>query len=258
MASDYVIIRFHHLLRLVLVHGRYSHIRTSLVALTSFYKNWLFPLPILWFGFSSGASGYAFYDSIFLSFFTLFSSAPPFVLGLFEKDLAPQSLLDYPQTYQVYRSTSALTGMKLLQWVSLGLWQALVLYYVAHFLDELVREDGAWKVGGLDVFGNLVVTGMVLVQNIQLSVQYHLTVATLIGSLLGVIGFFALFAVCSYATLGFDLYGVFACMFSTPSSWLYLLLSVVLCFLPSFTWKGTTLLLHPSNEQHVQAFFKQR
>lgn len=41
-AADYVVVQFMCLQRLVLLHGRYSYYRTSLVAQYSFYKSFLF------------------------------------------------------------------------------------------------------------------------------------------------------------------------------------------------------------------------
>lgn len=256
MASDYVITRFHHLLRLILVHGRYSHLRTSLVVLTSFYKNWLFPLPILWFGFSSGASGNSLYDAVFLSFFTLFSSAPPFILGLFEQDLVADALLAYPETYHAYRATSNLSKMKLAKWIGIGLWQSLVLYFCVYFSNDMVRMDDRWHSAGLAVFGNLVVSACVLVQNIQLSISYYITICTVIAALIGIVGFFALYAVTSYSVVSSELFGVFEATFETPSTWLYLLLAIVLCFLPTAIWKATTLLFCPTVQQRLQAALK--
>jgi phospholipid-translocating ATPase len=57
MASDYSISQFRFLSRLLLVHGRWSYIRTSGLILSYFYKNvvWLFIL--FWYQFDSAFTG---------------------------------------------------------------------------------------------------------------------------------------------------------------------------------------------------------
>merc|ERR1719491_1747334 len=51
LASDFVVHRFRHLLRLLLVHGRYAFLRTSLVSLLSLYKNMALMLTIVLYAF---------------------------------------------------------------------------------------------------------------------------------------------------------------------------------------------------------------
>ena len=56
MASDYAIGQFKYLVRLVLLHGRWSYIRTSEMILCFFYKNIIYVLPLFWFQFYCGFS----------------------------------------------------------------------------------------------------------------------------------------------------------------------------------------------------------
>ena len=49
LAADFVVHRFRHLTRLLLVHGRYAFLRTSLVSLLSLYKNMALMLTICCF-----------------------------------------------------------------------------------------------------------------------------------------------------------------------------------------------------------------
>ena len=48
-ASDYALSRFRFLVRLLLVHGRYSYQRTALITLYSFYKSFFIALMALWY-----------------------------------------------------------------------------------------------------------------------------------------------------------------------------------------------------------------
>ena len=54
MASDYAIAQFRYLTRLLLIHGRWSYLRTAELALNYFYKNLVFLFASFWFQFDSG------------------------------------------------------------------------------------------------------------------------------------------------------------------------------------------------------------
>lgn len=66
MSSDFVIKRFHHLRRLICVHGRWNYWRTAQVVMMSFYKNLAFPLPLFWYCFWSMANGTTSFDSLLM------------------------------------------------------------------------------------------------------------------------------------------------------------------------------------------------
>lgn len=86
-ASDYAIREFQHLVRLLVVHGRYSLLRIAGLILYSLYKNMVFTLCQLWFCFSSGFTGQTFYDSYIIALYNvMFTSLPPLFYGLLEKD----------------------------------------------------------------------------------------------------------------------------------------------------------------------------
>jgi magnesium-transporting ATPase (P-type) len=57
LSADYVLHRFVHLLPLLFLHGRYNYYRTAKVVFFSFYKNMVFPVPIILFSFYSYNSG---------------------------------------------------------------------------------------------------------------------------------------------------------------------------------------------------------
>jgi phospholipid-transporting ATPase len=88
-ASDYAIVQFCHLKKLLCVHGRYSYLRVTGIIQYSFYKNLSFTLSMLYFSFYNGFSGQTLYDSWVITLYNIvFTSIPPFFFGLFEKDLS--------------------------------------------------------------------------------------------------------------------------------------------------------------------------
>merc|ERR1740117_873236 len=81
MSADYVAIRFKHLQRLLLVHGRWSLLRCSGTIFMNLYKCYAYPLTIYYFAFSSGADGTVMMDEMWYSFFSLlFVALPPFCI----------------------------------------------------------------------------------------------------------------------------------------------------------------------------------
>jgi phospholipid-translocating ATPase len=54
MASDYAIAKFQFLTRLLLVHGRWSYMRTAKLVLNYFYKNMVWIFVLFWYQFDSG------------------------------------------------------------------------------------------------------------------------------------------------------------------------------------------------------------
>ena len=63
-ASDYSIAQFRFLERLLLVHGRWSYLRVTMVITYSFYKNMTFVLAQYWWGFQTASSGQKFYTEV--------------------------------------------------------------------------------------------------------------------------------------------------------------------------------------------------
>ncbi len=84
-SGDYALGQFQFLWRLLMVHGRWSYLRNADLILYFFYKNLVFTLPQLFFGFINLYSGASIYDSWYISFYNLFfTSLPLMVKALFD------------------------------------------------------------------------------------------------------------------------------------------------------------------------------
>jgi len=79
-AADYSISRFRMLPRLLLVHGRYSYLRTSFIAQYCFYKSLQICLVQLFFAFVSEFSGASYFDSYSLVTYNLIYTSVPTLL----------------------------------------------------------------------------------------------------------------------------------------------------------------------------------
>ncbi|KAM9237636.1 phospholipid-transporting ATPase VD isoform 3-T3 [Dugong dugon] len=100
MASDFAISQFRHLSKLLLVHGHWCYTRLSNMILYFFYKNVAYVNLLFWYQFFCGFSGTSMTDYWVLIFFNLlFTSAPPVIYGVLEKDVSAETLMQLPELY---------------------------------------------------------------------------------------------------------------------------------------------------------------
>lgn len=122
-ASDYAIHQFRYLRRLLCIHGRYSYLRVAGIIQYSFYKNMCFTLGLLWFSFINGFTGQTLYDAWVITLYNIvFTSVPPFLFGLFERDLnediITQVSLHFPCIHGIYLSCSTQKCTGVCKWAS--------------------------------------------------------------------------------------------------------------------------------------------
>ena len=132
-ASDYAIRQFRDLLRLVLIHGRYSMARNSLLIKFSFYKNVACFIVQFWFAIFCRFSGQTLYEDWMITFFNaLFTGLPPIFLGLFEKDVSEAVIIQHPEI-NLGMSTGYMFRIRdLFAWLGLGVIHSLLFFFVAY------------------------------------------------------------------------------------------------------------------------------
>jgi phospholipid-translocating P-type ATPase (flippase) len=162
-SSDYAIAQFRFLKKLILVHGRYSSRRISFVINYIFYKNIFAVIPAFFFGFFNAMSGRLLFNVWMQQTFNLVTFIPICVYGIFDRDVEPETAMQYPQLYQetskgIFFSTS-ISGW----WLLLSLIHASISYYVCYYsytnsVDQII-------------FGSCVQFIVVIMCNIQLLVH---------------------------------------------------------------------------------------
>ncbi|XP_073676362.1 phospholipid-transporting ATPase VB [Garra rufa] len=101
MASDFAITRFKHLQRLLLVHGHWCYSRLANMVIYFFYKNVAYVNLLFWYQFFCGFSATAMIDYWLMIFFNLlFTSAPPIMFGIVDKEVSDSMLLSLPELYK--------------------------------------------------------------------------------------------------------------------------------------------------------------
>ena len=143
-AADYAIGEFKLLQRLVCVIGRHSHLRLAELINYSFYKNIAFIIVVFWFGFYSGWSGKSIYqDTLMACFNIIFTSLPPIMVGLFERDVDDTVINKHPGLYREVRGGIYFNLRNTSKWVITGLVHSLLAYFLSAGAFGLFDESMA-------------------------------------------------------------------------------------------------------------------
>ncbi|XP_014642601.1 PREDICTED: probable phospholipid-transporting ATPase VD isoform X2 [Ceratotherium simum simum] len=133
MASDFAVSQFKHLSKLLLVHGHWCYTRLSNMILYFFYKNVAYVNLLFWYQFFCGFSGTSMTDYWVLIFFNLlFTSAPPVIYGILEKDVSAETLMQLPELYKSGQKSEAY--LPLTFWITVldAFYQSLVCFFVPY------------------------------------------------------------------------------------------------------------------------------
>jgi len=153
-ASDYSTPRFRFLKRLLLVHGRYSYKRTSIISLYSFYRSFLACTMQIIHNAFSGYSGASVIPSLYFSLWTILTLPFTFSFAL-DKDVTDRSCETFPALYREGQKGDALNLKAVFKWTCWGVTQGTGIYFLCLF------SFGAFYVHPLDGGAlSLVATGM--------------------------------------------------------------------------------------------------
>ncbi|XP_040200658.1 phospholipid-transporting ATPase VB [Rana temporaria] len=133
MSSDYAISRFMHLKKLLLVHGHWCYTRLAKMVIYFFYKNVAYVNLLFWFQFFCGFSGATMIDYWQLIFFNLFfTSVPPLVFGVMDKDVSAETLMSLPELYKSGQRSESYKMSTF--WIAIldAFYQSIVCFFVPY------------------------------------------------------------------------------------------------------------------------------
>ncbi|KAK2048576.1 phospholipid-translocating P-type ATPase [Colletotrichum somersetense] len=188
--SDYAIAQFRFLQRLLFVHGRWNYLRTGKYILATFWKEIVFFLPQAYFQRYTGYTGTSLYENWSLTVFnTFFTSLAVILLGGLEKDLQPETLLQFPELYTYGHKNRAFNVKLYIGWTSLGLIESLIVFWVTWAVYNSLPFD---QDTSLYAMGSVPFTVCVVFINTKLMVleMENKNVVILIGFLISVGGWF--------------------------------------------------------------------
>lgn len=144
MSSDFAISRFRHLQKLLLVHGHWCYTRLARMVVYYFYKNVCYVNLLFWYQFLCGFSGSTMIDYWQMIFFNLFfTSLPPLVFGILDKDISAETLLTLPELYKSGQNSECYNLLTF--WVSMvdAFYQSLICFFIPYL---------TYKDSDIDVF----------------------------------------------------------------------------------------------------------
>lgn len=128
--ADYSIAQFRFLQRLLLVHGRWNYVRTAKFILCTFWKEMFFYLPTAQYQRYNGYTGTSLYEATSLTVFnTLFTSLCTICMGIWEQDLAVETLLAIPELYVYGQRNVGLSAWKYIRWMLLAAIEGVAAWY---------------------------------------------------------------------------------------------------------------------------------
>lgn len=112
--ADISIGKFRFLAKLLLVHGGWGYQRLGKTILYFLYKNWILYMCQLWYSPMSMFSGQTLFETWIMVFYNfMFTALPPVIMGLHEKHLSKEMLLQFPELYKLGSTDTAYNFKKL-------------------------------------------------------------------------------------------------------------------------------------------------
>uniref|UniRef100_A0A3Q3BJE8 Phospholipid-transporting ATPase n=1 Tax=Haplochromis burtoni TaxID=8153 RepID=A0A3Q3BJE8_HAPBU len=233
MASDFAISRFKHLKKLLLVHGHWCYTRLANMIIYFFYKNVAYVNLLFWYQFFCGFSATAMIDYWLMIFFNLFfTSVPPIMFGLMDKDISAEMLLGVPELYKTgqgegdYRFTTF--------WVSIldAFYQSLVCFFVPYFVYQDSDID-------MFTFGTPMNTSALFIILMHLSIEIKSWTVVHWIIMLGSVALYfivtlAYSAVCVTCNPPSNPYWILQSQMEDPMFYLICILSTVVALLPRY------------------------
>ncbi|XP_055290605.1 phospholipid-transporting ATPase VD isoform X2 [Moschus berezovskii] len=245
MASDFAVSQFRHLSKLLLVHGHWCYTRLSNMILYFFYKNVAYVNLLFWYQFFCGFSGTSMTDYWVLIFFNLlFTSAPPVIYGVLEKDVSAETLMQLPELYRSGQRSEAY--LPLTFWITLldAFYQSLVCFFVPYYTYQGSDID-------IFTFGNPLNTAALFVILLHLVIEsksltwIHMLV--IVGSILSYFLFALAFgAMCVTCNPPSNPYWIMQEHMADPVFYLVCVLTTCVALLPRFIYRVLQGSLFPS------------
>ncbi|XP_059110179.1 phospholipid-transporting ATPase FetA isoform X1 [Peromyscus eremicus] len=259
LSSDFSFAQFHHLQRLLMVHGRWSYNRMCKFLSYFFYKNFAFTLVHFWYAFFNGFSAQTVYDTWFITCYNLvYTSLPVLGLSLFEKDVNETWSLCYPELYEPGQHNLYFNKKEFMKCLMHGIYSSFVLFFVPMgtiFNSE--RSDGK-DISDFQSFSLIVQTTLIWVMTMQIALRTNTWTTISHAFTWGSLGlyFCVLFflysdGLCLMFPSTFQFLGVARNNLNQPQLWLCLILSTVLCMIPVIGYSFLKPILCPVNVDKV-------
>uniref|UniRef100_A0A8D3D1U9 Phospholipid-transporting ATPase n=1 Tax=Scophthalmus maximus TaxID=52904 RepID=A0A8D3D1U9_SCOMX len=244
MSSDFAVSRFKHLSKLLLVHGHWCYSRLANMILYFIYKN-MFVNLLFWYQFFCGFSGSVMTNAWVLILFNLiFTSVPPLIYGVLDRDTPAETLMGLPELYQAAQASKVYIPHMF--WVTVldAFYQSLVCFFIPYL--ALAGSD----VGVLSFGSPINASALLIILLHQVLESHTLTwihVVVLLLSGGSYFGFVLLFSVsCVTCSPPTNPVGVETLQMSQPLFYIICAVTTVTALLPRMLFRALHNTLHRS------------
>lgn len=263
-SADYTITQFKFLARLLLVHGSWSMSRLRQMILYSFYKNIALYVVEFWFAIVSGWSGQTIFERWTIGLYNvIFTAAPPFAMGVFDRRCSADLMLKYPQLYKTHIENQKYTIRSFWTWIATAFWHSLFLFWFTYLI---IHHDNLWPSGKADggylVFGNILYTYVVVTVCLKAGLEMNSwTILTHLAIWGSIISWFVFLIIYSrfWPTLPIapDMVAIDQLVFSTWLFWLGLILVPFTALMTDIVYKVYKKTCHRTLADEISELDKQ-
>ncbi|KAI9281989.1 hypothetical protein BY458DRAFT_429509 [Sporodiniella umbellata] len=253
MASDYAIAQFRYLRRLLLVHGRWSYLRTAEMVMGFFFKNIVWTFVLFWYQIFCQFNGSMMFDYALVTLYNLiFTSLPIIFLGIWDQDLDAKTSLKYPQLYRMGLRNDKFKVWRFWLTILDSIFQSSVCFFFPYML--LVGgaiDPSGHDANGLYEIGTIISSIAVCTANLFVVISlYSYTWVQILVSSLSILVYYAFVGV--YAQFNAFIFAGHVRLFGNGFYWLVLILTIVACFIPRVTAKHVMQQYYPYDNDIIR------
>ncbi|KAM8994254.1 phospholipid-transporting ATPase VB [Ara ararauna] len=233
MASDFAITRFKHLKKLLLVHGHWCYARLAKMVIYFFYKNVSYVNLLFWYQFFCGFSGSTMIDYWQMIFFNLFfTSMPPLLFGVLDRDVSAETLLGLPELYKNGQNSEIYNLSTFIITMLDAFYQSLICFFVP-YLTYVDSDIDVFSFG--NTMNTISLLTILLHQALEMKTWTLFHLATMIGSVVFYLVFSLIYnASCVVCNPPTNPYWIMEKQLSDPTFYLLCLITPVIALLPRF------------------------
>ncbi|KAF7726201.1 hypothetical protein EC973_008999 [Apophysomyces ossiformis] len=253
MASDYAIAQFRYLSKLLLVHGRWSYLRTSEMILTFFYKNIMWTLVLFWYQLFCGFSGTMMFDYSYITLYNLvFTSLPCIFAGVLDQDLKAEYSFKYPQLYLMGIRNDKFHSSRFYLTVLDAIYQSAICFGVPYMVfvggkmsSQGYDTEGVYELGTF-IAGIAVVVANALVGFTIFSWTWVMVLVIVLSSATFFIWTGIYSQIMTFTFYGEDI------LFREAAFWLCLVVTFVVCMIPRYATKYLLHMFYPFDNDIIR------
>ncbi|KAI8146474.1 hypothetical protein BJV82DRAFT_509807 [Fennellomyces sp. T-0311] len=236
MASDYAIAQFRFLRKLLLVHGRWSYLRTAEMVMGFFYKNIIWTFVLFWYQIFCQWTGSMIFDYSLVTLYNLiFTSLPIIFMGIWDQDLPAKTSLLYPELYRMGLRNDKFKMWRFWATTADSIFQSAVCFFFPYMLIVAGNPDKAGFISnGVYEIGTIMSSIAVIVANLFVGLALYSYTWIQVGIIaLSILVYYAFVGI--YAQFNTFIFAGHDRLFAVGYYWLILILTVFASFLPRVT-----------------------